>query len=95
MFARVGIPNEVLSGNGYQSISNVIKGAGRLSSEKQLISTPYHAMCKELVEKFNDSLKLMMRKMVKECPKEWDRCIPPLSLAYREAPQASTGFFTV
>ena len=92
MFARVGIPNEILSDNGPQFISDVMKEVGRLLSLRQLLSTPYHPMCNGLVEKFNGTLKFMLRRMVEERPKDWDRYISPLLFAYREAPQASTGF---
>ena len=92
MFSRVGVPNEMLSDNGSQFISDVMKEVGRLLSLKQLTSTPYHPMCNGLVEKFNGTLKLMLKWMVEERPKEWDRYISPLLFAYREAPHASTGF---
>ena len=46
---RVGIPNEVLSDNGSQFISDVMKKVGRLWSLKQLTSTPYHPMLKNLM----------------------------------------------
>ena len=92
MFARVGIPNEVLSDNGPQFISDVMKEVGRLLSLRQLKSTPYHPMCNGLVEKFNGTVKLMLRRMAEERSKDWDRYISSLLYAYREAPQASTGF---
>ena len=34
----------------------------------------------------------MLRKICSEKPKDWDRCIPALLFAYREAPQESLGF---
>ena len=92
MFSRVGIPNEILSDNGSQFISDVMKEVGRLLSLKQLTSTQYHATCNGLFEKCNGTLTLMLRRMVEERPKEWDRYISPLLFAYREAPHASTGF---
>ena len=33
-----------------------------------------------------------MRKMCREKPKDWDRYLPAVLFAYREVPQASTGF---
>nr|XP_045588677.1 uncharacterized protein LOC123750621 [Procambarus clarkii] len=55
-------------------------------------TTPYHAMGNGLVERFNDTLKRMLRKMLIEQPKEWPRYINPVLFAYREVPQASTWF---
>ena len=57
-----------------------------------LHTTPYHPTCNGLVEKFNGTLKDMLQKMCAEKPKDWDRYIPALLFAYREAPQASMGF---
>ena len=64
MFARVGIPREILSDQGSQFISSVIKEVCRLLSLKQMVTTPYHPMCNGLVEKFNGTLKNMLRKGV-------------------------------
>lgn len=48
-------------------------------------------MANGLVEKLNGTLKTL-RRMCTEQPKDWDRFIEPLLFAYREVPQASTGF---
>lgn len=34
----------------------------------------------------------MLKRMCEERPNDWDRYVGPLLFAYREAPQASTGF---
>lgn len=57
-----------------------------------LKTTAYHPICNGLVEKFNGTLKSMLRKVCAEKPKDWDRYIPALLFAYREAPQESLGF---
>lgn len=92
IFSRVGVPEEVLSDLGTQFTSDLMKEVGRLLSVKQLTTTPYHPMCNGLVEKFNGTLKRMLRRMCSERPKDWDRYIPALLFAYREAPQESLGF---
>ncbi|XP_062601794.1 uncharacterized protein LOC134263457 [Saccostrea cucullata] len=92
IFSRVGIPKEVLSDMGTQFTSNIMKEVGRLLSFKQLVTTPYHPACNGLVEKFNGTLKSMLRKMSSERPKDWDRYLPALLFAYREVPQESTKF---
>ncbi len=45
-----------------------------------------------LVERFNRTLKTMIRKFVHEDAKNWDKWLEPLLFAVREVPQASTGF---
>ena len=92
MFCRVGIPREVLSDMGKQFTSDVMKEVGRLLSIKQLTTTPYNPACNGLVERFNGTLKTMLKKLCVEKPKQWDRYIDRLLFAYREAPQDSLGF---
>ena len=92
IYSRVGIPQEVLSDRGTQFTSDVMKEVSRLLSLKQLTSTPYHPICNGLVERFNGTLKLMLKRMCVERPKDWDRYLISLLFAYRETPQESTGF---
>ena len=73
IFTRMGVPNEVLSDMGSQFTSDLMKEIGRLMSVKQLHTTPYHPICNGLVEKFNGTLKRMLRRMCNERPKDWDR----------------------
>lgn len=74
----MGIPKEILSDIGNQFTSNVMKEVSRHLSFKQLVTTPYHFACNGLVEKFNGTLKSMLRKMCSERPKDWDRYLPAL-----------------
>ena len=92
IFCRIGLPHEILSDRGTQFTSNLMKEIGRLLSIKQLTTTPYNPACNGLVERFNGTLKSMLKKMCAEQPKEWDRFLAPLLFAYREAPQESLGF---
>jgi len=70
MFTRVGVPAEVLSDQGSQFMSGVMKEASRLLSLTQLVTTPYHPMCNGLVERFNGTLKAMLKRMCAERPKD-------------------------
>ena len=92
IYTRLGIPREVLTDQGSQFTSNVMKEVSRLLSIKGLVTTPYNPKCNGLVERFNGTLKMMLKKMCDEKPKDWDRYIGPLLFAYRETPQESTGF---
>ena len=95
IFAGVGIPREILSDRGNQFTSDLMKKSTRLLSIKQLTTTPYHAMCNGLVEKFNGTLKSMLTRMIHERPGYLDRYIPALMFAYLEVPQESLTFSPV
>ena len=92
IYSRVGIPREVLTDRGSQFTSELMREVSRLLSIRQMTTTPYHPACNGLVERFNGTLKSMLRKMCEEQPKDWDRYLNPLLFAYREAVQESTGF---
>ena len=67
-------------------------GMLRLLSINRLTTTPYHPICNGVVERFNGTLKKMLRRLCSEQPRQWHRFINPLLFAYREAPQEATGF---
>ena len=90
MHSRLGVPEEVLSDLGAQFVSECMQEVSRLLSIKQLSTTPYHLMCNGLVEKFNGSLRSMLKKLCSEQPRQWHRYINALLFAYREVPQGST-----
>ena len=92
IFSRVGVPRVLLSDNGPQFVSDIMHEVTRLLYIKLVHSTIYHPMSNGLVDKFNGSIKRMLRRMSVERPRDWDRYIGLLLFAYREAPQASTGF---
>ena len=92
MYSRLGVPEEVLSDMGAQFVSECMAEVSRLVSIRQLTTSPYHPMCNGLVEKFNGTLKCMLKRLCSEQPKQWHRYINALLFAYREVPRASMGF---
>ena len=91
-FARVGVPEEILTDQGTNFTSQLLGEIHRLLQIKPIRTTPYHPQTDGLVERFNGTLKAMLKKTVAEEGKDWDRLLPYLLFAYREVPQASTGF---
>ena len=69
-----------------------MKEISRLLSLKQLTTTPYHFSCNGLVERFNGTLKSMLRKLCEGQPKQWNRFIPAMLFAYRDSIQDSTRY---
>lgn len=76
IFSRVGIPRELLSDQGSQFTSDLMKEVSRQLSLRRITTSPYHPICNGLVEK----------------PKDWDKYINVVLFAYREVPQQSLGF---
>ena len=91
-FARVGVPEEILTDQGTNFTSQLMREVYRFLHTKPIKTTPYHPQTDGLVERFNGTLKAMLKKTAAEEGKDWDRLLPYLLFAYREVPQASTGF---
>ncbi len=92
MISRVGIPKEILTDQGTAFMSRTIRELYGLLGIKSVRTSVYHPQTDGLVERFNRTLKTMIRKFVHEDAKNWDKWLEPLLFAVREVPQASTGF---
>uniref|UniRef100_A0A8C3HS24 Gypsy retrotransposon integrase-like protein 1 n=1 Tax=Chrysemys picta bellii TaxID=8478 RepID=A0A8C3HS24_CHRPI len=92
IFARVGLPREILTDQGTNFTSRLLRQVCELLGVKQLRTSVYHPQMDGLVERFNRTLKDMLRKFPPEDLRRWDQLLPPLLLAVREVPQSSTKF---
>ncbi|KAL8574729.1 hypothetical protein ACOMHN_023933 [Nucella lapillus] len=92
MWTRVGIPKEVLTDMGTQFVSRVMDQVNRLVGIRSQTTTPYPTQAIGLVERFNATLKQMLKRLCQEHPKDWDRFVPAVLFAYREVPQESMRF---
>uniref|UniRef100_A0A8C5B8M4 Gypsy retrotransposon integrase-like protein 1 n=1 Tax=Gadus morhua TaxID=8049 RepID=A0A8C5B8M4_GADMO len=92
LFSRVGIAKEVLTDQGSCFMLRVMKEVLRLLQVKQLRTSVYHPQTDGLVERFNKTLKQMLKKVMQADGKNWDQLLPHVLFAVREVPQASTGF---
>jgi transposase InsO family protein len=92
VWARVGVPEEVLTDRGTQFTSDTMKEVYNLLRVGGLTTTPYHAQANGLCERFNATLKTLLRKLCMEQPHQWDRFLPAVMFAYTEVPQESLGF---
>ena len=54
--------------------------------------TVYLPQTDGLVERFNKTLKQILKKTMDADDKNWDQLLPHVLFAVREVPQASTGF---
>lgn len=92
LFTRTGFPKEILTDQGTPFMSRVMADVCKLFRIKQLRTSVYHPQTDGLVERFNKTLKSMLKRVVQRDGKDWDCLLPALLFAIREVPQASTGF---
>ena len=78
IFSRVGMPRELLSDQGTNFTSELMKELYKGLGIKKLQSSPYHPEWNGLVERFNGTLKGVLRKFAAEDPEGRDRYIPYL-----------------
>lgn len=92
LFSRVGIPKEIITDQGTNFTSGLLRDVYSLLGIQGVKTSPYHPQTDGLVERFNKTLKSMLRKFVNDSGSDWDQWLPFLLFAYREVPQSSTGF---
>ena len=90
-FSSVGIPLEILTDQGFNFMSKLLKEVYHLMEIKPIRTSPYHPQTDGLVERFNQTLKAMLRRSAEE-GKDWDKLLPYVLFAYREVPQETTVF---
>ena len=92
MFSHVGFPTTLTSDNGTQFKSEMFQEFLAGLGTQHHLTPPYHAQSNGLVERFNGTLKQILKKLCAECPKDWHLHLPAVLFAYRDAPHAATGF---
>ncbi|KAJ0058862.1 hypothetical protein NL108_001090 [Boleophthalmus pectinirostris] len=73
LFSRVGIPDKILTDQGTNFKSRLLQLFHKQLGITALRTTPYHPQTDGLVERFNQTLKWMLRKFVLDTRKDWDR----------------------
>lgn len=81
MFSRVGVPKELLTDQGSNFMSDLIKQVCKLLKINKLCTTPYHPEANGLVENFNGVLKKMLKIYAQKEPSNWDKFIPYILFA--------------
>ena len=86
-----GIPEALLSDRGANLLSNLMKDICEQLGIQKLNTTSYHPQCNGMVERFNRTLKAMLRAHAARFGPQWDRYLSGVLYAYRNTPHESTG----
>ncbi|CAM4682003.1 unnamed protein product [Caretta caretta] len=92
IFSRVGFPKEVLTDQGSNFMSALLRCFWEKCGVRHNWASAYHPQSNGLVERFNGTLKMMLKTFMNQHPQDWDKYLPHLLFAYREVPKESTGF---
>ena len=87
----VGVPEALLSDRGTNLLSHLMRDVCEMLGIKKLNTTAYHPQCDGMVERFNCTLKTILRKHAAKFGNQWDRYLPGVLWAYRNTPHESTG----
>ncbi len=92
LFTRAGVPEEILTDCGSNFISKTMQELYKLIGIKGIKTTPYHPQTDGMVERFNQTMKRMLKKSRGAWNGQWDKALPPYVLGeYRTIPNETTG----
>lgn len=94
LIARVGVPSEIITDQGTNFMAKLMKLLYKQLGIKGIRTTPFHPQTNGLVERFNGTLKNMLKKFVDESGRDWDKWLPFLLFAYREVPSKLNWFLS-
>ena len=86
-----GVPESLLSDRGTNLLSHLILDLCKMLGITKLNTTSYHPQCDGAVERFNRTLKQILRKHAARFGKQWDQFLPGVLWAYRNIPHTSMG----
>lgn len=91
IFSRVGFPSEVLTDQGTNLMGEVMTEMWGQLGVHHVHTSVMHPQCNGLVERYNKSVKGLLRKFAIQNPQQWPQLVEPILFTIREVPQASTG----
>ena len=87
---RYGAPRALLSDLGRQFIGKIAQATYRLLTVKKLNTSGYHPQTNGLCERFNSTLKIMLRMYIDLDRQNWSKFIPYCVFAYNTSVQETT-----
>ena len=86
-----GVLEALLSDRGTNLLSHLMLDVCNSLGTTKLNTTTYHPECNGMVERFNRTLKAMLRKPAAQYGTQWDKHLPGISWVYRNTPHSTTG----
>jgi hypothetical protein len=92
IFVRFGVPRDIVTDQGAQFTSKMVKDLASKYQIKHRKSTPYHPQANGQVESNNKTLEAIMTKTVQTHRKDWSNKLQEALWAYRITYKNSIGF---
>ena len=86
------VPRDILTDQGTNFTFQLLQELYEIIGVMPIKMTPYHCQTYGLVKRFNQTLKQMLRQVIKVEGRDWNKLIPYILFTYGEIPQALTGF---
>jgi hypothetical protein len=90
-FPRHGFPEIIITDNGTE-FKGEIPTYFRACGIKHNTTTPRHPQSNGKIERFNGTLKSILRKLINQQRANWEKQLGPALLAYRVSTSATTGY---
>lgn len=92
IITRHSAPSKLLSDQGQNFLSNLIKSICEYFKINKIQTAPYNPKCDGLVERFNKTLCKMLSAYSNSNQTNWDLYLPLVLFAYRTAEQSTSGY---
>ena len=73
LFSHYGVPREILSDQGPNFMSELLREVYKVVKIKPIHTSPYHPQTDGLVERYNQTLKAMLKKVLMSEKRSWDK----------------------
>ena len=92
LVCRHGAPSIVITDQGRELCNDMVSGFLRSIGTEHRTTSAYHPQTNGQAERFNQTLKAALRRMINENLDDWDLLIDGVLLGYRTSRQSSTRF---
>lgn len=92
VITRHGTPQYLLTDQGANFTSEIIKSLCTLMGVKKIQTSAYHPQSNGRVERFHRTINTMLSNYVRKDGTDWDKWLPLALMAYNATPHSATGY---